>query len=293
MIEYYSERLRLEGSAFSLIEHEHAMVAVVYKVTKADGQVCILKICPDERHFHREVLFMNRLSDKLPVPHVIDVAEPKAILMEYIPGRVLEPADIDEKMAFECGKWLAKIHQNRCSGYGDLIKPSLCDDPSLHFTDKFEEGLRECSQVLPQELLEKCRQFYKAHLGLLSKVDGPCIIHRDYRPGNLMLHEGKIRGIIDWSSARSGFAEEDLCSVWPHRKSFLEGYASVRPVPEFTSMLPLLMLSKAVACVGFTIRRGTWKTKDALFYERNRNLIESILELPQRGNISPATGSPC
>lgn len=276
-VDYYSKRLGLEGATFTLVEHEHAMVAVVYKITQPDGTQYILKICPDERHYHREVLFLYLLAKRLPVPRVIGIVEPKGILMECIPGHVLQPSEVSEKLAFESGVLLARVHQNRCEGYGDLIKLPLSPDPAPHFTAKFEEGLEECREHLPEELLDRCRSYYYKHVGLLATVDGPCITHRDFRPGNLMFDKGEIRAIIDWSSARGGFAEEDFCSLEPeHKESFLEGYATIRPVPELASLMPLLQLSKAVACVGFTLRRGTWNNRDALFYQRN---LATILQV--------------
>lgn len=57
------------------------------------------------------------------------------------------------------------------------------------------------------------------HINLLDSVDGPCIVHRDFRPGNIIVNEGKIQGIIDWAGARASFVEEDFCPLefgeWP------------------------------------------------------------------------------
>jgi hypothetical protein len=44
-ITLYQERLNLEGSLFSRIDHDDAMVAVVYKITLPNGTEFILKIC--------------------------------------------------------------------------------------------------------------------------------------------------------------------------------------------------------------------------------------------------------
>ena len=91
-------------------------------------------------------------------------------------------------------------------------------------------------------------------------------MHRDFRPGNIIVHEGKLQGIIDWAGARASFAEEDLCSLehgeWsnnPHSiKPLLAGYASIRPVPDYMRLIPFLRLNKAIATIGFTVKRGTW-----------------------------------
>ncbi|MFI5343037.1 MAG: hypothetical protein ACHQUC_02325 [Chlamydiales bacterium] len=37
-IEFYQERLNLQTASFSRIDHEDAMVAIVYKVTQPNGE---------------------------------------------------------------------------------------------------------------------------------------------------------------------------------------------------------------------------------------------------------------
>ena len=117
-------------------------------------------------------------------------------------------------------------------------------------------------------------------------VDGPCIVHRDFRPGNLLIHNGKLQGIIDWAGARASFAEEDFCSLehgeWSNnlniKKSFLSGYASIRSVPDYNRLLPFLRLNKAIATIGFTVKRETWKNSSAPLYQYNRQYLETLFK---------------
>jgi hypothetical protein len=117
---------------------------------------------------------------------------------------------------------------------------------------------------------------------LLLSADGPCVIHRDFRPGNIIASDGKVRGLIDWSSGRGGFAEDDFCPLefgeWPEgcKRSFLEEYASIRKVPDYKRMMPLLRLSRAVAEIGFTVKRGTWESKNSKLYQFNLRYLESL-----------------
>ena len=187
--------------------------------------------------------------------------------MECVPGELLKITDLNAELAFEIGANLAKIHQEKTVGYGDLTQPDLINPyPSYPFRLKFEEGLEECKNHLPTPLLELWGQRFEKDLAFLSSVDGPCIIHRDFRPGNLIIQAGKLQGIIDWSSARGGFAEEDFCPLelgeWPtdevFKNAFLAGYSSIRTVPHFQKIMPLLGLSRAMAIIGFTVKRGTW-----------------------------------
>jgi Ser/Thr protein kinase RdoA (MazF antagonist) len=290
LITVYQERLNLQNAVFSRIEHDDAMVAIVYRVTKPDGSQLILKISPRDVDFRREVYFLKFLAGRLPVPQVVQVVEPEAgvkgaILMECLPGDLLKLTDVNEQMAYEMGRLLAQLHLNRVDGYGDLSRPeTLCHDPRIYFGLKFEENFAECKDHLPNQLLERCRHFYETHVALLASVNGPCMVHRDFRPGNVIVHKGKIQGIIDWAGGRGGFAEEDFCSlehwqwlIYPASKvAFFAGYASVHPIPNYTKIMPLLRIERALGAVGFTVKQGTWETLHTRLYQFNRRFLDEF-----------------
>jgi Ser/Thr protein kinase RdoA (MazF antagonist) len=181
---------------------------------------------------------------------------------------------------------LAKIHLNKLNGYVDITQPhKLSSDAYSYFNNKLEEGFNECKDNLPNELLAQCRLFYNDQIQFLDFVDGPCITHRDYRPSNVMVNNDRVQGIIDWSSGRASFAEEDFYPLnfgkWTDnevfKKAFLEGYESIRPVPSYENIMPLLGLNAAIATLGFTFRSGTWKTRNASLYQRKRQFLEQLI----------------
>lgn len=282
----YQQLLNLEGADFTRIDHDDAMVAIVYKVTQHDQPPLILKICSRTKEYLREVYFLKHFAGALPVPRIIKLLpQENAILMECLPGDVQK--DFTAGLAYEMGSLLARIHLHRTEGYGDLTRPeSLDSNPQSYFTQEFEEGLAECSGHLPKDLLERCRAYYDAHVHLLDSVDGPCLIHRDFRPGNVIVHDGKLQGIIDWASARASFAEEDFCTLehgeWALRpaskRPFFAGYSTIRPVPDYDGMMPLLRLSKAIAILGFMVKRGTWESNPRL-YQFNRQFLSNIQQI--------------
>lgn len=293
-IDQYRQILNLEGANFSLIEHVDAMVATVVKITKLDLTQYILKISERANDYHREVLFLRQFADKLPVPKIIQLIEPSkdiqgAILMEYIPGSLLKSEDLTEPLSYELGRCLAIIHQEFLSGFGDPVNGKLTADPRTYFTFKFEEGLEECKSNLPADLFEQCRCFFNTNLPLISRVDGPCVAHRDFRPGNILVQDGKLKGIIDWAGARASFAEEDLFSIehgeWSMnlncKKAFLEGYASVRKVPDYQSLIPFLRLNKAIATIGFTVKQKTWDNSHSQLYQYNLKYLKDLLRNPR------------
>ncbi|MBM3183874.1 MAG: aminoglycoside phosphotransferase family protein [Chlamydiae bacterium] len=264
------------------------MVAAVFKITQSGNPDLILKVCSRKGDFLRESYFLSRFAGKIPVPRIIQLIEREegmdgAVLMEYIDGALLTTEAVTSALAWEIGSLLARIHLEYAEGYGDLTDPThLSADPRIPFKMKFAEGIEECKGHLPERLLETCRYYFDKDMNLLLSADGPCVIHRDFRPGNLIIAHGKVQGIIDWSSGRGGFAEDDFCPLefgeWPAdcKRSFLEGYASIRKVPDYKSMMPLLCLSRAVAAVGFTLKRGTWNSRNSKLYQFNRRHLESL-----------------
>lgn len=290
LIAVYKERLNLQDATFVPIVHDDAIVAKVYKIIQLDGKQSILKVCARKQDYLRELYFLEYFNGQLPVARIIQVVKPAegidgAILMEYFSGVLLNPRDYTEELAYEIGAILARIHLNRATGYGDLTQPNtLHSDPAIHFSSKFEEGLDECSDNLPKELLNQCRYYYGTYINLLTTVDGPCIIHRDFRPGNVVIKNGKLQGIIDWASGRASFAEEDFCPLelgeWgtdPINKNFfLAGYASIRPIPNYTAIMPLLQLHRTIATIGYTVKTGIWSGSHAHLYKINREFLEGF-----------------
>lgn len=288
----YRLKLKLPNAAFTPIDHEDAMVAAVYRISQPGNPECILKVCSRKGDFLRESYFLNRFAGKLPVPRILQLIEPEegidgAILMECLPGDLMKADGMNDALAFEAGALLARVHLAPAEGYGDLTDAAhLSADPRLSFTKKFEEGFAECSGHLPEKLLGICRKNFDRDIDLLLSVEGPCVVHRDFRPGNLIVENGKVRGVIDWSSGRGGFAEEDFTPLevgeWPgdSKDAFLEGYASIKKVPDYTSVMPLLRLSRALGAVGFTIKRGTWAVRGSKLYLVNRAYLESLVSIP-------------
>jgi hypothetical protein len=289
LADLYRKKLNLPHAVFTYIDHEDAMVAAVFKIVQSGNPDLILKVCSRKGDFLRESYFLRRFAGKIPVPRIIQLIEPEegldgAILMECIDGNLLKSNAVTHSLAREIGSLLACIHLEPSGGYGDLTDPAhLSSDSRIPFTMKFEEGLAECRGHLPESMLETCRRHFDKNIDLLLCADGPCIIHRDFRPGNIIAAHGKVQGIIDWSSGRGGFTEDDFCPLgfgeWPEgcKSSFLEGYARIRKVPNYKPMMPLLRLSRAVAAVGFTFKRGTWESRNSKLYEFSRRHLESLV----------------
>lgn len=142
LVNLYKEHLNLVYANFSSIDHLEAMVALVYKIRKPNGEQFILKICDRPNDYLREVYFLKYFAKILKVPKIIQLVEPTstiagAILMEYLPGNLLQIKEFNKNfnknLSFEIGKSLGLIHLKTLAGYGDLIENNLSSDPKSYF----------------------------------------------------------------------------------------------------------------------------------------------------------------
>ena len=76
LIPLYRQRLSLQRATFSRIDHDDAMVALVYKVTQPTGTELILKVCARNNDYLREVFFLKHFCGILPVPRIIQGRPP-------------------------------------------------------------------------------------------------------------------------------------------------------------------------------------------------------------------------
>lgn len=277
----YQKAFGLTDASFDPIRHDEITGSAVYKVTFPTKSPRILKVCPRLEDYRRERYFLERLGPSLPIPKLIDSFAPTsgiagALLMEWLEGEILQAKDLKDPLAYELGKSLAKLHLHRTEGYGDPSKPeSLCSPAATYFEEKFLEELNECRTDLPITLTEKCEAALTSSKHLLEAVDGPCIVHRDFRFSNIIVADGKLKGIIDWAGARSGFAEQDFAILsW---EPIAKGYSSVRPLPNCKAIMPILHIGRSLAVIGLCLKNQTSKGKHAEIYQTHRCRLERAL----------------
>jgi hypothetical protein len=76
-ITLYKERFHLKNATFSLVDHDDAMVAIVYNIMQPTGEKLILKICDRTNNYLREVYFLKHFANILPVPRIIQLIQPE------------------------------------------------------------------------------------------------------------------------------------------------------------------------------------------------------------------------
>lgn len=288
------EKLDLKYSSLEQIVHADSLSSQVYRVILSDGGSCILKLSYNTTRYRKEKHYLNALQGIIPVPRVLYTIDPEegfhgALILEEVPGDLLKAETLTDACAFQLGEILARLHTVPIESYGDLSLPigqrKGCTPLEL-MQNYFEGSLSECKHLVEQKLLSQCADYVERNLSVLLDAQGPCIVHRDYRPGNAIARDGTVRAIIDFEIAMGSFPEEDFAQMemlaWheaPHsRPAFLKGYASVRHLPEaLEEILPLLRLLKALGAIGFTFERGTSASIHAHVYKKNLIFIEKFV----------------
>jgi aminoglycoside phosphotransferase (APT) family kinase protein len=251
-------------------------------------ETLILKIPFSGRKFSREKNVLQRLQGQLPIPKTIDYRNPDddkpgLFLLSFLPGNPIK-GNITPELAFKLGELLAKLHSIRLDTFGDLFRAdSVSTSDWWTFCDSaFQDRKPICRQVIPQELFGKVLQKYDDLCADLPPPDGPCIVHNDYRPGNVLVQNCDVIGLIDFESTNSGSADRDFIKikqevwdVFPGTKhAFLKGYASIRPVPNLEKTMPLYEFYNAFGGVAWCVIRNQTNTP---FYFTHLNLLQRLV----------------
>jgi Ser/Thr protein kinase RdoA (MazF antagonist) len=289
----YIDTFKIDVVKAERIQHEESLSSDIYKLTLKDNAFLILKISYNAKRWQREKYFLSLVKDHILVPKIIDTIMPDntfsgAILMEHLSGDIIVTKDINDDTSFQMGRMLASLHSIHSNNYGDIasnqmLEPTL-DSAIFLLKEKFEKSLDECKDHINFDLMKKIEKYFCNSINEVKQVDGPCIIHRDYKPGNIIIENEKIKGLIDWEIAKMGVAEEDFAQleylVWdnyPHtKKTFLEGYESIRKLPNIDEIMPILRVCKALGAMGFTIERKTWDKEHKFIYDLNHMFLEKF-----------------
>ncbi len=266
----------------------------VGKLTLTNNEKVILKIPYNKTKLLKEYKMLQLLEKELPVAQILDFWEgndiiPGALMLSYIKGK--PPTDIvDKNIAFQMGGLLAKLHNIK------IDKNKLLDMGENIYNEReewwqtikrwFEDCVDDCREVLDLDLLNRCISLFYYYYENLPEPDYPSIVHMDYRPGNILVHDSKINGVLDFESSRIGSADIDFSKmkiyVWDlydnTKEEFLNGYKEIRKLPDLDKTLPFYLLFNAFSGVSWCIKRG--KTTDDFYMENMLSLKDIVSKGP-------------
>lgn len=288
LIEQAIAHFKLEVASMQPVEESYSSLVRILRLRS--GERIVLKIPFNERKLYREMHALNHLKADMPVPQVLDVwlpedERPGALLLSLLPGKILT-GKISPQMAYQLGELLGRLHLHKMAHYGKLYEPRAATKVGWWqlLDDIFQSWEPLCAQVLPAPFLDRLRRAYEQLTQSLPAPDGPCYVHFDYRPANVLVQRGRITGLIDFESARGGSADLDFVKikgeVWDvspeTRAPFLAGYRTIRPLPEFERSLPFYTLYNAFGGIAWCVKRSKL---DDPFFEENLLRLREIIKL--------------
>jgi aminoglycoside phosphotransferase (APT) family kinase protein len=177
----------------------------------------------------KEAFVLNALQNSsLPIPKVFKYVDKNEgaqswLLMEFLEGETVREALLSEQnkekrmdIIYLFGKILSQIHNSPCPE--ELESSSLWIDEMLK---NAEYNLNHYEVDGTRELLEK----------LKTKRPKPfkqTLIHGDFTIDNVLVKNGKITGIIDWSGGAFGDPRYDVAlAIRPKKNAFEEEDATI------------------------------------------------------------------
>lgn len=172
----------------------------------------------------------------MPVPHIHAVTDDPSFVGgpffigtrvegETIPRRVLRLVEstpgLGAKLARQSGEALARLHAAPVEGaHPDLARPD--GHPAEQCLVRIEEQIAALLQPSPAMTL--ALRWLERHCP--TPPERLCVLHGDYRNGNIIVGPDGLRAALDWEACRIGDRMEDLAwlcvRMWRFRNDTLE-----------------------------------------------------------------------
>jgi aminoglycoside phosphotransferase (APT) family kinase protein len=127
---------------------------------------------------------------------------------ETIPRKILRDdafAAARPRMAAQAGRILAKIHALDVSTLAGIPGASADAPPATAALDQLRELGERFAE--PHPVFELALRWLRSEM---PEPTGRCLVHGDFRNGNLMVDRDGIRSVLDWELAHVGDPLEDL-----------------------------------------------------------------------------------
>lgn len=143
------------------------------------------------------------------VPHVLQPEDDlgHGFLMSFIEGETLgnrivkDPALARPELAAECGAVMAKIHS-----IDPARAPGLRTTTPAEVIDQWRNAYHLTNW--PRPVISLAFRWLDDHCP--PPPERPCVVHGDFRNGNLIIGPDGVRAVLDWELAHIGDPMEDL-----------------------------------------------------------------------------------
>ena len=265
-----------------VLEVEDSHSSEVFKVILASGEIVYVKYPYSKLKYQRELDSFNILNEKVRIPKLLDYNS-ETFLLSELKGRPLSKND-PPNISYQVGVLHAKLHNVQPEK--DTVYSGIKNEfPHWNtFVEQMFEGFKEnVKSAIDKDLYHKSILKFEQMKNNLPEPDGPCFIHMDFRPANIIVDEDTVTGVIDFESVRFGSSEIDFTKIYRDYLRFdadvfaayKEGYRSVRPLIDLSLVLPFYEFTNAFMSIGWCVKRGI--TENQSFYDASLETLISII----------------
>lgn len=219
-------------------------VATRLPITESFSSTVLSFIGSDDRHYvlkrhwarnkaDREVSALRALDSHPEVPALLATNERNDILTLLIEGLDGSPwvSDVDEppELLRGLGRSMGRMH---------LVPADPFDGMESWHRLLSDNADRYLASIGAEDtgLANRAHDILRRHLNEVPASVDPCLVHFDLRPGNILVRDGRLVGIIDFEACRGGHPSMDFFKLWQQvpgaLPEILKGYLEVVEEPE-------------------------------------------------------------
>ncbi|MFQ6027101.1 MAG: phosphotransferase family protein [Dehalococcoidia bacterium] len=188
---------------------ESGKINTNYKLTFTDDDSYVLRLYRRDNS-QRESYVMGLVRDLVPVPDMIDRGESWAVF-SFLPGQLLENTPQHTGAAAEVLARLASVAFDSTgwiSGDGS-VSPFPFNGVRGYIAEILQNSTVR-SWVGP-ERSEAIVEIIENESQRLDELEAQsCLVHGDFNPTNILIHEGNVSGVLDWEFCHSGTHYMDI-----------------------------------------------------------------------------------
>jgi hypothetical protein len=161
-------------------------------------------------HYVLEHYVMELVKNLVPVPKELFRGEGCAVY-SFLPG---QPLHAVPECAGEAAKALVKIMSVSFEAPGQLRPDGSISQWPFEGLKGFIEKMIDIDAVshwLGNRTIDQLRSLVDKESNMIQELDNEHqLVHGDFNPGNILIHDGKVSGILDWEYAHSGTPYMDI-----------------------------------------------------------------------------------
>ena len=243
-------------------------------------------------------------DSRLPVPVTVTDEVKEYDSSHYIIVEDLKADSLNEDISPEnsraSARYLAYIHDYKSfekAGWWDWEdgKPEIIGFPDGSLKGRIRDNLEDNLEFFREEdidwLVEVAERFLNDYMDLVPTEFEPVFVHHDYNPGNILVENSEVVGILDFDYAHASHGQRDLVKAannfWlrggVERQDIYDGYREVQELDEsFEENEPVYRLETLIDVLKAMLELDNMTVEEAQEYrdniEKTEEKIEAILK---------------